>query len=52
MPVAHYQAYSRWIEKWLPHVLYGVHAVEAEQNRPSVTSDAAAIPGMQLAGGV
>lgn len=23
MPVAHYFAYRRWLDKWLPHLLYG-----------------------------
>lgn len=39
------------IDNYLPHILYGVHAVEAERNRPATTSDAAALPGMQMMDG-
>lgn len=39
------------IDNYLPHILYGVHAVEAERNAPATINDAAALPGMQIMGG-
>lgn len=41
MPVAHYYAYRRWLDKWLPHLLYGasVNSADAASNRPVVVTD-------------
>jgi hypothetical protein len=51
MPVWELNILLQQVNRYLPHLLYGVHAVEAERNQPDSTSDATALPGMQLAGG-
>ena len=51
MPAWELNALLNRIDKYLPHILYGVHAVEAERNAPTRVSDAALIPGMQVMGG-
>lgn len=51
MPLWELNILLEQVNRYLPHLLYGVHAVEAEKNKLESTSDAAALPGMQLAGG-
>lgn len=37
MPTPTRAAYERGMADWLPHILYGVHAVEAERESPNVS---------------
>jgi hypothetical protein len=41
-----YHAYRRWMDRWLPHILYGADGARAEaENRANTTSDVAELPG-------
>lgn len=51
MPLWELNILLEQVDKYLPHLLYGVHAVEAERRQPQRTSDASTLPGMQLMGG-
>jgi len=51
MPVWELNILLERIGKHLPHILYGVHAVEAERNAPQTVNDAAMLPGMQFSSG-
>ena len=39
MPTPTRAAYERGMADWLPHILYGVHAVEAEKQADAASLD-------------
>ena len=44
-----YRAYCRWMERWLPHILYGSDAAHAEQQQRERTVDSVtALPGGEI----
>lgn len=50
MPIWELNVLLERLDKYLPHILYGVQGAEAERNNKRV-ADATMIPGMELAGG-
>lgn len=40
------------LDRYLPHILYGVHGAEAERNAGKKVDDPSMIPGMEFAGGI
>lgn len=52
MPLWELNTLLERVDKFLPHILYGVHGAEAERNAARNVSDAALLPGMEIAGGV
>lgn len=50
MPVWELNTLLEQVNRYLPHVLYGVHAIEAERRQPQSVDDAAMLPGMMVEG--
>lgn len=52
MPIWELNTLLEQVNKYLPHILYGSAAIEAERNAPKSVNDPAQLPGMVMQGGV